>query len=224
MTDFNAIGNPLDNNAIDNNQRIKKSKLGQEDFLKLLTVQMSNQDPMSPDGPGEFLGQMAQFGTVDGIGRLNKSVESLSQLFNANQALQASSLVGRNVQIASPIGVLRQNDGLHAAVNVDGHVNNLSVAIKNAQGEVVKQMFLGDQPQGITEFTWDGTRDDGTPCQPGRYQLVAEGISGGAHVALGTMVTTNVDSVTLGQGGSESVLLNLGELGSVSINNVNKIG
>jgi flagellar basal-body rod modification protein FlgD len=48
-----------------------KTTLGQEDFLKLMTAQMSNQDPFQPQSNTEMIAQMAQFSTVTGIQQLN---------------------------------------------------------------------------------------------------------------------------------------------------------
>ncbi|MGZ4955340.1 MAG: flagellar hook capping FlgD N-terminal domain-containing protein, partial [Methylobacter sp.] len=45
----------------------KKTSLGQDEFLKLMTTQMTHQDPSQPMQNGEFITQMAQFGTVSGI-------------------------------------------------------------------------------------------------------------------------------------------------------------
>ena len=43
----------------------KTDKLGQSDFLKLMTTQLATQDPMKPMENGDFLAQMAQFSTVN---------------------------------------------------------------------------------------------------------------------------------------------------------------
>ncbi|HEU4618215.1 MAG TPA: flagellar hook capping FlgD N-terminal domain-containing protein, partial [Gammaproteobacteria bacterium] len=50
-------------------------KLGQADFLRLMITQLRNQDPFKPMESGEFLGQIAQFGTVSGIDEVRTAVE-----------------------------------------------------------------------------------------------------------------------------------------------------
>ena len=40
-----------------------KDQLGQEDFLKLMTTQLQNQDPFAPVDNADFIAQMAQFST-----------------------------------------------------------------------------------------------------------------------------------------------------------------
>ncbi|MEF1297995.1 flagellar hook capping FlgD N-terminal domain-containing protein, partial [Vibrio parahaemolyticus] len=72
-----------------------KQDLKQEDFLSLLTKQLSQQDPFKPVSNDQMIAQMASFATVDGIGKMNTQFESLNSSMTSNQALQASSLVGR---------------------------------------------------------------------------------------------------------------------------------
>ena len=52
----------------------KKTSLGQEDFLKLMTTQLQNQDPFAPMDNGDFIAQMAQFSTVTGITEINNNL------------------------------------------------------------------------------------------------------------------------------------------------------
>ncbi|WP_288450669.1 flagellar hook capping FlgD N-terminal domain-containing protein, partial [uncultured Pseudomonas sp.] len=48
----------------------KTSQLGKDEFLKLMVAQMNNQNPLEPQGNGEFIAQLAQFSTVEGITNL----------------------------------------------------------------------------------------------------------------------------------------------------------
>ncbi len=75
----------------------KTNELGKDEFLNLLVAQLNNQDPLAPQDNGAFIAQLAQFSQVEGIGKLNTSMESLLSGYQSSQALQASSLVGRSV-------------------------------------------------------------------------------------------------------------------------------
>ena len=93
---LNSInGLSLDSNA--STQPKPGDELGQADFLQLMTAQLEAQDPLKPQESGEFLTQLAQFGTVNGIQELQKSFTGLSNSLLSLQALQASTLVGRTV-------------------------------------------------------------------------------------------------------------------------------
>ena len=56
-----------------------KSNLGQEDFLKLMTTQLQNQDPFAPMENGDFIAQMAQFSTVTGITEMSTEMKALNE-------------------------------------------------------------------------------------------------------------------------------------------------
>jgi flagellar basal-body rod modification protein FlgD len=71
------------------------------DFLKLLMVQMQNQNPMSPRNSNEFMSQMAQFSTVQGITQLNQSINSLVALQGLSQG---AGLIGKSITYSNASG------------------------------------------------------------------------------------------------------------------------
>ena len=77
------------------------------------------------------------------------------------------------------------------------------------------------QQPGQTAFSWDGKDGNGNSLPPGRYKVVAEASYPGGLEQLGTMVSANVDSVSLGQGGS--ITLNLAGMGSIALQDVQQI-
>ncbi|MCF5991032.1 flagellar hook assembly protein FlgD, partial [Xanthomonas perforans] len=79
----------------------KEEALGQADFLKLMTEQLQHQDPLKPMENSAFLGQLAQFSTVQGIGDLNTKVSNFSDSMNSDQVLKGAALVGHNVLVPS---------------------------------------------------------------------------------------------------------------------------
>ena len=66
-------------------QRERNDELGQSDFLKLMITQFKNQDPFQPMENGEFLGQIAQFSTVNGIESLNTAFAGLAETLQGEQ-------------------------------------------------------------------------------------------------------------------------------------------
>lgn len=198
-----------------------RDKLGQDDFLKLMITQLRNQDPMKPMQNGEFLGQIAQFGTVSGIQDLQKSFADFSGSIVSNQALQAAGLVGRTVRVESMAGHLPAGGALEGALQVPSSSSDVTVSIYDASGQLVRRLSLGPQPAGEAVFRWDGLRDDGTFAAPGVYALRAEAAYGDAQEALATTVNARVDSVTLGAGGGMS--LALAGLGSADFSSVRQI-
>lgn len=55
-----------------------KTTLDQADFLALMTAQLKNQDPTKPADNSEYVAQLAQFSTVDGIGKSNTTLAAIA--------------------------------------------------------------------------------------------------------------------------------------------------
>ena len=80
----------------DNTPNTPKSSLGQEDFLKLMTTQLQNQDPFAPMENGEFIAQMAQFSTVTGITEMGETLKGLANKLDEFRIATASDLLGNS--------------------------------------------------------------------------------------------------------------------------------
>ena len=181
----------------------KGDDLGQEDFLTLMLAQFRNQDPLNPAEDAEFLGQLAQFGTVDGIGELNNAFASLSATLYSDQALQAANLVGHRVLANSDRGYLPESGNLSGAVELTSSAQNVQIDILDDSGQLLRRLDLGEQAPGLVEFQWDGTTDGGESVDPGNYSIEARIIRGNSVEGIATLVDAQIDSVNLGgaQGG-----------------------
>ena len=76
--------------------RAPKQVLGQEDFLKLLTVQMTKQDPMKPMEDTAFIAQMAQFSSLE---QMNSLTNDFAMLRADQQMTTAGNMIGREVTV-----------------------------------------------------------------------------------------------------------------------------
>ena len=210
----------LDQYQIDSDRFATGDELGKDQFLELLVAQMNNQDPLSPQENGEFIAQLAQFSTVEGIGNLNTSMESLLSGYQSSQALQASSLVGRTVIVPADQAVVDTEAGLEGQLALQKNSTNVFVNIYDQAGSLVKTINLGSQEAGMHDFTWDGTDASGNLAEPGIYTVEAMASIDGKNTQMATLLPANVDSVSLGAGGSGEMLLNVAGLGSISLSNV----
>ena len=195
--------------------------LAMEDFMSLMTTQLKNQDPMKPMESGEFLGQIAAFGTVSGIGDLQKSFDGFAGSMKSDQALQGSALVGRSVLVPSSIGTMTAEDGMKGQINVSDPVTNLSVQIFTETGELVKTIDMGTA-SGYTNFAWDGFNEEGAAMPAGTYQFKATGSVGGESIAFGTATVAKVESVLVGSG-KQGLTLNLAGIGTVPFSDAQEI-
>lgn len=76
--------------------KVTNQSLGKDDFLKLLITQLSNQDPTSPMENTEFIAQMAQFSSLE---QMTNLATSFTELANMLTASEASSVIGRTVEV-----------------------------------------------------------------------------------------------------------------------------
>jgi flagellar basal-body rod modification protein FlgD len=189
-----------------------KEELGQEQFLSLMITQLKNQDPFKPMESGEFLGQLAQFGTVSGLGELQTSFNGLATSLVSGQALQAAGLVGRAALVESNVAPLTAGGTVDAAVDLPASTGGLHVEVRDASCVVLRHIELGAQPAGLVRFTWDGATDSGAKVPPGSYRLVANFASGAGSEAADTLVTAQVDSVLFGADGFTVDLRGIGEM------------
>lgn len=201
---------------------IKEQKLGQEDFIKLMTTQMNHQDPMKPMENGDFLSDMAQFSTVSGLKEIKDSFNSLATSLQSSQALQASSMVGRKVLIPGSVSTLSEGTPMKAAVTLDTNVSDLKVGIINDKGALVKEIDLGDKAAGVAHFSWDGMLSADKKAMSGNYSIRAIGNVDGKSESLKTLISDTVQSVSLGTGG-QSVSLTLANAGSAGLADVKEI-
>ena len=234
---MNSINNDTSTNNILSNLSIgnktkeepKSNELGQSEFLELMITQMNNQNPLDPQDNTEFIAQLAQFSSVEGLERLNSNFEDFSGSFMSNQALQASSLVGSSVTVPSETSTLMPEGIVNGSVDLDSSAPDLNLNIFNDNNQQVANIPLGAQPAGKVAFRWDGqnmevngelvdwTAGD-EPLPPGNYRFEAFATQDGENQQLDTALSANVNSVTLNDNGELS--LNLANIGPVNIDQV----
>lgn len=74
------------------------SQLGQADFLRLLTVQVQQQDPFDPVDNKEMLAQMAQFSSLAGINDVNSTLQQMLEKLDLLVAAQTASIPTSDAQ------------------------------------------------------------------------------------------------------------------------------
>ncbi len=204
-------------------REVKSNNLGKNEFLQLLVTQLNNQNPLEPQENGEFIAQLAQFSTVEGVEKLNSSVSTMLSGYQSSQALQASSLVGRKVIVPTDKAVVDTSETFKASIVLPTTSSNVAVNVYDSAGAAVSRINMGQQEAGNVSFMWDGKDSSGKTLPPGTYRFEAQATYQGETKGLYTMLPANVDSVTLGQNGGE-LQLNLAGVGSIGLSKVQVIG
>lgn len=196
-------------------------RLGQEDFFKLLTQQLSMQDPTKPVENDQMIAQMTNFTMAEGITGLSEQFKEFASSMTSNQALQASTLVGRQVLIPSDVGYFNGNKPVEGMIATEQTTQNVVIRIENETGQVVRTIDMGTLPAGQHRYSWDGLNADGNPLPPGDYKISANGRVGGASEDLIALTYANVESVSTG--GQRGVVLNLESIGRIDLKDVIQI-
>ncbi len=111
------VGNITSDQYWGNTAAKAKSSLDMNQFLRLLAVQMENQNPLEPMNDRDFFAQMAQLGQVQGMDQINKNLE----------VTQITSLIGKTVVAVRPMS----DTGTGYNEMVEGKVT--SMVVKNGQ-------------------------------------------------------------------------------------------
>lgn len=160
MADVTGVGasqTVLDQYAQSDKETEKSNELGKNDFLKLLVAQMNNQNPLEPQDNTEFVAQLAQFSSVEGIDNLNNTVDDMASELRSSQALQASSLVGQSVVVPSnQYGFLQSGDLIASYSDIPATTMNVSLQVKNKSGQTLETINLGSHEKGAMSLRWDG--------------------------------------------------------------------
>lgn len=217
--DLNALGIKSYDSS---NSVTQKSQLDQSDFLKLLTTQLKNQDPLNPIENEAFVAQMAQFSSLSGITEMNTKLGSILDSLNNNQLSTATGLVGKYVLTSGAKAVPDGTGAVYGAITIPEGATDTTLAIKDSSGATIRTIKLGAVEDGIHEFAWDGKNDAGVAVEPGPVTIEATANVGGKREALSTSVYALVQSVSTATQNTPMTLDLLG-IGSVTFDKVQKI-
>lgn len=138
-------------------------------FLRLLTTQMQNQDPLNPADSTEYTAQLATFSGVEQQVQTNDLLRELQTSFTSMNMGQLSGWIGMEARAEMPVIFT----GAATTVQIAPHTlaDRMELIVRNQAGEVVASTpaVLSDDP-----FSWDGMGDDGYPLPHGTYTLSAQ--------------------------------------------------
>lgn len=188
------------------------------DFLHLLMTQLQNQDPTSPLDTNQFTSELVQFSSVEQQIQTNTSLTQLIQLSQAGEIMQSSSMLGRQVTVASDHVPLQNGKG--TLQFTAPAAEPVAIAVYNDSGVKIRDASLS-AVKGSNSWTWDGTDNSGHSVADGSYLVAVNGAgSGGTTTALPFTVTGTATGV-LSQ--NNAVQLQLGAL-TVGFDKVHSVG
>jgi flagellar basal-body rod modification protein FlgD len=178
------------------------NQMGKDEFLKLLTFQLQNQDPMNPMDQSKFTGELAQFSQLEQLTSLNKKFDEGNKTQGIQDKFYAASFVGKKVvTTGSSIDLKESGDPGEVLFKLDGQASKVMVRILDAKNNVAGEIWKEGLSQGSHQVTWDGVALDGSPAVKGRYTAQVKAWDEmGQEVGTRTEATGVVQSVTFDQG------------------------
>ena len=197
-----------------------KNSLGQEDFLKLMTTQLQNQDPFAPMDNGDFIAQMAQFSTVTGITEINNNLSNLGSKLEPNRVATAAQFLGHSVLVPGQVVSPDDNGEIHGVVDLPAYSNDVGLTFTNPSGEIVHSLSLGSNEKGLVGFSWEDIPDE--IKNKTRLTIQAYAGNGEASDGISTAVYNKVIAASAPKN-SEDVILETKDYGEISANDAIKL-
>lgn len=178
------------------------NQMGKDEFLKLLTFQLQNQDPMNPMDQSKFTGELAQFSQLEQLTNLNKKYDDQHKTQGMQDKFYAASFVGKKiVTTGSTLNLKNAGDPGDVLFKLDGPADKVLIRILDEKNNVVGEMWKEGMSQGGHQVTWDGVTLDGQSASKGKYTAQVKAWDrNAAEVGSRTQATGVVQAVAFDEG------------------------
>jgi flagellar basal-body rod modification protein FlgD len=187
--------------------------MDQKDFLRLMTTQLTTQDPFNPVDNTQMVAQMAQFSQVAGIAEINKSLANISAALAPGRLNDAASWIGRSMLVDSEIATPLRDGAYAGEIALPKDVDQLTVSYVDDKGAAVHSESLGAQKAGTLSFAWNGKDADGNVKAAGPLRIVVNASNKGEAINAGTATWTGIAGIqSPANGGATKLVTGLGLL------------
>ncbi|XDZ62982.1 flagellar hook assembly protein FlgD [Alphaproteobacteria bacterium LSUCC0396] len=217
-----SLNSILDKLGINQSKEAKKSSdtLGQDDFLRLMTTQLQNQDPFKPTDNTEMIAQMAQFSMVTGQTEMNESIKAISGQLSEFRIATAANMLGHSVLVSGNKAYPDPEGTVSGAIDVPAVSTNTSILYKSINGEILHTEELGPQQAGLLGFRWENIPQN--VLEENEYITVEAFADTGAGLrSVGSSVFSEVLAASAGSS-SEGVVYDVRGYGDVKANDVKR--
>lgn len=144
-----------------------------ETFLRMLTVQMENQDPLNPVDSSDFAVQLATFSNVEQQVQTNDLLRELKDQLGASGMAQLADWVGREVRSAAPVALNGSPVTLYPTL--EPGAERAAIVVRNSAGTEMTQIPISTDGAPVE---WAGVTADGFPFPSGTYTFEVQSFSG----------------------------------------------
>lgn len=212
------INNFINKNASETDKASAKAQTNYQDFLKLLTTQLQNQDPTAPTDTNQLTQQIATLSQVEQQINTNTNLQKLIGLFNSTTMNSVVGYIGKQVETDGDKGVL-QNSKASFVYDLEKDAQSAAIQILDYSGKVVMSAD-GTKFAGRNEVLWNGVDSSGKQLPDGTYKIkVTAKDAAGNDIKVTTSTVGVVSSVDSKDG---KITLSLGDV-SVDLDKVHSV-
>ncbi|MRX49023.1 flagellar basal body rod modification protein [Paracoccus sp. S-4012] len=184
-----------------------------ETFLKMLTTQIRNQDPLNPMEGADFAVQLATFSGVEQQVRTNQLLEALAGADQGRGLAQYAGWIGREVRLTAPVWF--ENAPVTLEIAADPAADQVVLVTRNARGQVASREAIGP---GSGPVEWLGRDAGGAVLPPGSYSFRIENWKGGTLLSERPAPSySRVTGVETGSAGPELLLRGGGRVAAAEV-------
>ena len=184
-----------------------------ETFLKMLTTQMRNQDPLNPVESADFAVQLATFSTVEQQVRTNDLLGGLGARIDTLGLGQLSGWIGLEAEARVPVAF--KGEPVTLTTKVDPRADAAQLVVTDGQGRVVQRQDIAPESGRLD---WTGRDAAGVPLAHGTYNIAVESRAKGETLAQhDASVHSRITEARLESGQTEVVLANGQSLSATEI-------
>lgn len=172
-------------------------------FLKMMTTQLQNQDPLNPTNSADFAVQLATFSAVEQQTRTNDLLTGLGSQFGVLGMAQLASWVGQEARSAAPVAF--GDVPVTISYTPEALADRAVLVSTDANGNVVGREEV---PLDGQSYQWLGGGISGNPLPAGIYGLSLESYREGERIAEGGKVESyaRILEARGGSGGTTLIL------------------
>ena len=187
--------------------------LDQTAFLRLMTTQLTTQDPFNPVDNTQMVAQMAQFSQVAGIAEMNASLKAIAASLGPSRLSDAAGWIGKSMLVEADVATPLRDGSYAGEIDLPEGADGVTVSLVDANGAVVHSQALGAQEPGSVPFAWDGKNAAGEPAAGGPLRLVVSATKDGAAFTPATATWTSIGGIqSPASGGASRLVTGLGLL------------
>lgn len=181
--------------------------MDQNDFLRLMTTQLTTQDPFNPVDNTQMVAQMAQFSQVAGIAEMNRSLQTIATSLGGSRLSDAASWIGHSMLVESDIATPLRDGTYAGEFALEGPADQVTVSFQDATGAVVHSETLGAQQAGNVAFAWDGKNEAGDYVAGQPLRMVVTATRSGQTSNAATATWTSIGGIQSPSNGTDSKLV-----------------